>query len=43
MSKRDEHTFEFKAIEIAEAAEIQAIYHEQRLNYWEKEYDSSGK
>ena len=41
MSKRDEHTFEFKAIEIAEAAEKQAVYHEQRLKYWEKEYDSA--
>jgi hypothetical protein len=41
MSKRDEHTFEFKAIEISEAAEKQAVYHEQRLKYWEKEYDSA--
>jgi hypothetical protein len=41
MSKRDEHTFQFKAIEIAEAAEKQAVYHEQRLKYWEKEYDSA--
>jgi hypothetical protein len=41
MSKRDEHTFQFKAIEIAEAAEKQAVYHEKRLKYWEKEYDSA--
>ena len=41
MSKRNEHTFQFKANEIAEAAMKQAIYHEQRLNYWKKEYDSA--
>jgi hypothetical protein len=41
MSKRDEHTFQFKAIEIAEAAEKQAVYHEQRLKYWKKEYDNA--
>lgn len=41
MSKRNEHTFQFRAIEIAEAAEKQANYHEQRLKYWEKEYDSA--
>ena len=41
MSKRNEHTFQFKAIEIAEAAEKQAVHHEQRLKYWEKEYDGA--
>jgi hypothetical protein len=39
MSKRDEHTFQFKAKQIAEAAEKQAIFHEKRLNFWKKEYD----
>ncbi len=41
MSKRNEHTFKFKANQIAEAAEIQAIYHEKRLAYWEKEYNDN--
>ncbi len=37
MSKREDHTFKFKAIEISAAAEKHAIYHEQRLKFWEKE------
>ena len=41
MSKRNEHTFQFKANEIAEAAMKQAIYHEKRLAYWEIEYDDN--
>jgi hypothetical protein len=41
MSKRDEHTFQFKAKQIAEAAEKQAIYHEKRLKFWKKEYDGA--
>src|SRR5664280_1723375 len=41
MSKREEHTFQFKAKQIAEAAEKQAVYHEKRLKSWKKEYDSA--
>jgi hypothetical protein len=41
MSKRNEHTFQFNAIEIAEAAKKQAVYHEERLVFWEKEYDDA--
>jgi hypothetical protein len=41
MSARDEHTFQFKAKQIAEAAKQQAIYHETRLAYWTKEYDDN--
>lgn len=41
MSKRDEHTFQFKASQIAEAAKKQAIYHEKRLKFWKKEYDGA--
>jgi hypothetical protein len=36
MSKRNEHTFQFKANQIAEAAEKQAVYHEKRLAFWKK-------
>lgn len=39
MTKRNEHTFQFKANQIAEAAEKQALYHEKRLAFWKKEYD----
>jgi len=39
MSKRNEHTFQFKANQIAEAAEQQAVYHEKRLAFWKKEYN----
>lgn len=35
MSKRSEHTFQFKAFEIAEAAAIEAAYHEERLEHWQ--------
>lgn len=34
MSKRNEHTFEFAALEIAEAAATEAQYHEGRVEHW---------
>lgn len=36
MSKRDEHTFEFQASEIAQAAKAEADYHESRVDHWEE-------
>lgn len=41
MSKRSEHTFQFDAAKIAEAARSEAEYHEDRLGYWRAEYDTA--
>jgi hypothetical protein len=39
--KRDDHTFQFSAAVIAGAAQAEAKYHEERLAYWEAEYEAS--
>jgi hypothetical protein len=39
MTKRMEHTFQFKASEIAAAAKAEADYHEDRAAHWQIEYD----
>lgn len=39
--KRTEHTFEFPATRISEAAHDEAEYHEQRLKYWQGEYEDA--
>lgn len=40
MSRAD-HTFQFKASQICAAANTEASYHEERLKYWESEYEKS--
>lgn len=35
MTKRDEHTFQFNATEIASAAGAEAEYHESRVDHWQ--------
>jgi len=41
VSKRSEHSFQFPAGEIAAAARAEADYHEDRLRYWQDEYDEA--
>lgn len=36
MTKRSEHTFEFKSADIAKAASSEAEYHEARLDHWQE-------
>ena len=43
MSKAAEHTFQFKAFAIADAAEREADYHERRVEFWQYEYDDAVK
>ena len=43
MSKRTEHSFQFKASEIAAAAGEEAKYHEDRVRYWRDEFEKSYK
>lgn len=43
MSKRSEHTFQFRAEEIARAAAEEAEYHEKRERIWREEYEKSIK
>ena len=40
---RKQHTFEFLASDIAEAAASEAEYHRARKTYWEEEYEISVK
>lgn len=39
--KRKEHTFLFSATDIKKAAMDEANYHEERVAYWEDEYDKA--
>jgi hypothetical protein len=41
MSKRSEHTFEFAATTITEAAGNEADYHEARALYWQDELETA--
>jgi hypothetical protein len=41
MSKRQEHSFQFKATQIAVAAKAEAEYHEQRIAYWQAEFEKA--
>lgn len=38
---REKHLFEFPAGDIAEAAKLEAVYHEEREQYWRSEYARS--
>jgi hypothetical protein len=40
---RAEHTFQFPAEQIEEAASNEAAYHEKRLAYWTEEYETAIK
>lgn len=41
--KRSEHTFQFKAVDVADAAALMTMYHKRRIEYWQKEYEVSIK
>lgn len=41
MSKRQEHTFQFTAQQIALAAREEAAYHRSRQAYWERELEAA--
>lgn len=41
MTKRNEHTFQFKANDIAYAAKAERKYHEQRLEHWKERRDKA--
>lgn len=41
MSKRSEHTFQFPAEQIRDAARAEAEYHEARADYWRSELDTA--
>ncbi len=43
MSKRSEHSFQFTAKEIADAAQAEMEYHEGRAAYWQAEMDEAYK
>ena len=43
MSKRDEHSFQFSASQIAAAAGVEADYHEKRILYWQEQMDAAYK
>lgn len=38
MSERSKHLFEFSAEKIAEAAKAEAVYHQQRVTFWQEEH-----